>query len=322
MIGFVHIPKTAGTSFRTAAAEYFGEEFIYADYGPKAGETSSDIRENMYESSDLYNIKVLAQKKSIRLLTGHVHSSKYSPVIVSCNMATFLRHPVEQVISHYEHHLRHHSYDKSLEEFIVERRFTNLQTRVLDDLPLELYGFLGITERYNHSIDLFNSFYDVDFKKLSLNTKKKKGKGALKPKFNSLKELDQKIHDLIIEQNSRDMLAYQLALDIFDERYRMLQLGHKYAMGFVGRRSASFVSGVACLKDSEQAVELEVLLNGEVDGECKATEPRPHLRGLNVPRGGYIGFTCHFSRPVTDQDEVKVVVKATGQVMLKKRQIS
>lgn len=316
---FVHIPKTAGTSFRTGAAEYFGDEYIYADYGPNSRETSRDIFSNFYESPDLYHIKVLAENKGIRLLTGHVPAAKYNPIIASSNMTTFLRHPVEQVISHYEHYVMHHDYDKSLEDFIAERRFTNLQSRVLSGLPIELYGFLGVTERYNESIDLFNSFYEADFQKLSLNSKN--SKGSLKPRFNSLKELDQKTYDFIAEQNSRDMQTYQLALDIFDERYRMFELGHKYVMGFVGIQNVSLVSGVVCAKDSELAVELEIMLNGEIDGECKATEPRSHLRGLNVPRGGYVGFSYHFSRPLNEQDDVKVMVKSTGQVIQHKRHI-
>lgn len=320
MLCFVHIPKTAGTSFRTAAASYFGEKFIYADYGPNVAETSPDIRANIYESSDLYNVKLLAKTNKIRLLTGHVPAEKYSAITSSCNMTTFLRHPVEQVISHYEHYSMHHNYDKSLEDFIIEPRFTNLQSRVLKGLPIELYGFLGITERYNRSIDLFNSFYNADFKKLSLNAKK--SKGQLKPRFNSPNELDQALFDFIAKQNPKDMQTYQLALDIFDERYRMFEQGHKYTMGYIGVQNPALVRGVACAKDSQQGVELEIMLNGVVDGVCKATETRPHLRSLSVPRNGYVGFTWHFSRPLNEKDDVKVVVKATGQVLQYKRDIS
>ncbi len=316
MLFFVHIPKTAGTSFRIGAADYFGDEYIYADYGVNSPETSGDIRTNLYESTDLFNIKVLAENKGIGLLTGHVGAEKYKHIVVSSNIVTFLRHPVAQVISHYEHYVRHKNFDKKLEDFIVERRFTNLQFRSLRGLPIELFGYLGVTERYIESIDLFNFFYDVDFKKLSLNTKN--SKGSVKPMFNSIGELDQKIFDLIAEHNPKDMKTYQLALDIFDERYRMFEMGHKYVMGFIDVQKEDSVSGVACSKDSQEAVELEVYLNGHMDGECRATGPRSHLSGLNVPRGGYIGFTYDYSRPLKEEDDFKVVVKATGQILQQK----
>ena len=37
---FVHIPKTAGTSFRNAAINNVGQEKVIQDYGVKANETS------------------------------------------------------------------------------------------------------------------------------------------------------------------------------------------------------------------------------------------------------------------------------------------
>ena len=45
---FVHIPKTAGTSFRLGADQYFGEKMVCRDYGPKAPETSEDEQSIYY----------------------------------------------------------------------------------------------------------------------------------------------------------------------------------------------------------------------------------------------------------------------------------
>ena len=45
---FIHISKTAGSSFRVAAERYFGKEHVFYDYGPKANETNPDIP--LYES--------------------------------------------------------------------------------------------------------------------------------------------------------------------------------------------------------------------------------------------------------------------------------
>ena len=40
---FIHIPKTAGSSFRVAAEQYFGSEATYFDYGNGSKETSESI---------------------------------------------------------------------------------------------------------------------------------------------------------------------------------------------------------------------------------------------------------------------------------------
>jgi len=44
---FIHIPKTAGTSFRVAAEKYFGEDNTFYDYSAKSPETSAEILENV-----------------------------------------------------------------------------------------------------------------------------------------------------------------------------------------------------------------------------------------------------------------------------------
>jgi len=41
---FVHIPKTAGTSFRQGMLEVFGRKALLFDYGPDAPETDVSIR--------------------------------------------------------------------------------------------------------------------------------------------------------------------------------------------------------------------------------------------------------------------------------------
>ena len=40
---FVHIPKTAGTSFRLAAQQFYGENNVFFDYGLESVETSKEI---------------------------------------------------------------------------------------------------------------------------------------------------------------------------------------------------------------------------------------------------------------------------------------
>ena len=43
----VHVPKTAGTSFRWALDKCFGESNVVRDYGRKADATSDVVRERL-----------------------------------------------------------------------------------------------------------------------------------------------------------------------------------------------------------------------------------------------------------------------------------
>ena len=49
---FAHISKTAGMSFRLGADQYFGEKMVCRDYGPKAPETSKDVKEWIYKGNN------------------------------------------------------------------------------------------------------------------------------------------------------------------------------------------------------------------------------------------------------------------------------
>ena len=49
---FVHIPKTAGTSFRKACENYFGTPYSAYDYSPNSSDTSALVLDCMYRNHD------------------------------------------------------------------------------------------------------------------------------------------------------------------------------------------------------------------------------------------------------------------------------
>ena len=53
---FVHIPKTAGTSFRQAAESRFGLSRVLRDYGPNSDATSDTIKREVYSDDDATQI--------------------------------------------------------------------------------------------------------------------------------------------------------------------------------------------------------------------------------------------------------------------------
>ena len=312
-IFFVHVPKTAGTSFRIAAAKYFGDDNVLADYGVHSPTTSEIVCDLAYKNPDLYKLSKYINKEKIRMLTGHVRVQKYNPVFPSLSTATFLRHPVEQVLSHYEHYIRHLDYQSSFDDFVREERFTNIQYRLLGGIPLEFYGFIGITDRYNDSIDLFNYFYKSNFEKLSLNTKL--SAASHKPLFQSVSDLDQDMYDFIAHRNRHDMRLYQQAKSVFEERYRLFRESKPFSFGFVRSVNRRRVFGVAFGENPNKVLTVEILRNGEVVAEIRSAESSHRFQHMNIPRLGFVGFSHDFADQLDESDEVLCRIKDTQQLL-------
>jgi|GEM_PF-4667221 len=109
---YLHIPKTAGTSFRVSAEEYFGEHNILRDYGADSSNTSADIIES--------------------LLCGHFSLPRYSEVFPDSPIMTFFRNPVNRVVSEFVHFTNHYGYTETLEEMFNQRYGTELKMTELN----------------------------------------------------------------------------------------------------------------------------------------------------------------------------------------------
>lgn len=112
---FIHIPKTAGTSFRTSAIKFFGKDLCHFDYGTGNPDTTSIIEQYVYNKPDFFLLEKELKKANSKFLCGHVSFRRYSPLVPAAHIVSFLRDPLKQFISHYEHKTRHHAYTETLE---------------------------------------------------------------------------------------------------------------------------------------------------------------------------------------------------------------
>jgi hypothetical protein len=166
---FIHIPKTAGTSFRSAAEQFFGRTAVARDYGKGNLATTALVRQTTYLGrTDALYPHMYAQ--GIRMLTGHFPANRYlHPFGCGARWCTFLRDPVQRVISEYKHVVRHRSYTESLEEFCQSPPQRNKQIRMLEGLEPHAQFFIGITEWYRQSIEAFNRIAGTDLPYLEEN---------------------------------------------------------------------------------------------------------------------------------------------------------
>lgn len=220
---FLHIPKTAGTTFYDCLKKIYGKRRIVEFHGiPK--NTIDDFRTNIYNP----------RMSDISCIKGHMYFGLHQYLNEPSRYITFMRNPVKRVISLYrylrqsKHHKQHAlAANKSLAEFTVACTLhNNGQTRflaggkLLDSPEILLdrakenlkyhFSVIGLTERFDESLVLF---------KQSLNW-------AAYPTYtreniSGKREsniVDAETLSLIEQHNAVDILLYQYAETLFKQQ--------------------------------------------------------------------------------------------------------
>ena len=225
---FVHVPKTAGTTFhQVLKREYVNRYFINA----------FNVDESLRKFKSLSEF----ERQSIELVQGHsaLYFVEYltNPVLI-----TFLRNPIDLVVSNFYYIKRapwngYHKYVNEMSsimefvEFTKEKKFDNLQTRHLSKVDLKNSNEIDRSKHrievlyniavYNlkqfdfvFTIDEFDKALltlrkSLDWKKIPVYTKQNKTKKRV-----NIKELDDQTKKVIADLNSYDLKLYKFAKDI------------------------------------------------------------------------------------------------------------
>lgn len=281
---FVHIPKTAGTSFRNSAILQFGQPKVLQDYGEKRAATSKEIISCVYDSGDVTSIVDAVAETGAVMVSGHVQLTKYAGVIGLPDTVTFVREPVSRVVSHFRHMMRDEGFEGDLLKFIRMPLHRNVQSRVLCQLDPALLGIVGITEHYQDSVDIINSRWNWRLNQRQDNISDKMS--DFKVSLSAEEEAE------IKELNTSDIALYKRATHVFGNSLNCFKNGSaSEPRGAISTATANHgVSGWAFDMYSDELVEIDVLVNREVRSQMKCVDFRPILAGWKVPRCGYIGF--------------------------------
>lgn len=303
MLLFIHIPKTAGTSFRIAAQNYFGSSNSFFDYGEKNKETSQLIIDTTYKNNDKFQLYKALHNKPNSLLCGHFMLNKYAPLYDAKNIICFVRKPEQQLRSHYEHYVQHHKYKKTFIQFIQEDRFINFQSHLLKGLPSRAIGFIGLTEQYEKSIHLINQIYKLNIEAIHANPNQLKINAEYK--FNN-EELQ-----LIKTLNHQDYTLYSHAEKTFNKKATALKNKNTLYIGELSKNMPAQlkytqISGWLINLNSDLQCHGKITINNTVENKVSSTEYRPWANEKTSIRKGYIGFNIKLTSPLKKHDTINL----------------
>ncbi len=216
---FLHIPKTAGTTFRFVLYDYFDQAEIYPNYY----ELTVQQRSRYFSWKEFNPSKDQLFHNGKRILIGHFgwavmrQYSTHKPLTL-----TFLRDPVKRVKSAIVYlRKRDRMYaGMSIEEVIDKylRKEGTLQARQLGYQPkrgtevairnLESVDFIGISEQFDKSLALCNQTFGWDLKSIP-----KKNVGLYKEESFTPGQIEK-----IKAACELDYIIYNRGLELFEKR--------------------------------------------------------------------------------------------------------
>jgi len=150
----VHIPKCAGTSFRTILRGIFGDK-LWLNYG--AAYRREEVRPGVVPPGT-------------ECIHGHFLADAFDVVFKNPRLVTWVRHPVERVVSNFQFFLRHpyngdyfsrelHSKKLSLRQFSDMEGMRNEAARHFAGKTVDDFSFVGIADRFAESMRHFGQTF-------------------------------------------------------------------------------------------------------------------------------------------------------------------
>ncbi len=204
MIVYLHIPKTAGSTFQLILENSFGISHLH----------TSQNRREVFDRKDFdFARKFFPTLRSIGggNLINPLELNLPDPFYV-----TFLREPVARVFSHYQHMVRSGCQASFEETLVSEPKFQNLHVKMMSGgtdlnkakLFLDKCGVAGMTEKFELSLHLLGKLSPYPFN-LNYRRKQVAPDNAVKKKLES----DPRAVELTREHNKLDLELYAYAVN-------------------------------------------------------------------------------------------------------------
>jgi len=212
----IHIPKTAGTSFRNVLKGVYGKKSVIR-FDIRSGGKKIEVEQKQLKGSKLAdNIRVIHGHFRYRDLVELVEIDESIPVV------TWMRDPVERVISNYYYLAEILSKElqeekkglnilakmqRSLIEYARTEISRNRMYKFLDGMAVDKFKFVGIQEHYEEDLeDLMQALGVESFPHYHVNVTTKKH------------DVSEETIEEIKALNDLDMALYQEALNVRNSR--------------------------------------------------------------------------------------------------------
>ncbi len=169
MIVSVHIPKTAGTSFRSRLAAGIGERLLldYDDW-VETQTTAAEQRRSARRMEMLGELHELSRRYDV--IHGHFAADKYADLFQKLDLITFVRDPYQQALSAYDTARRAFDapnpairllHEKDMTCIDMIEAFPNHQSLYFSGKAVDEFAMIGIYERFDESVALFQSMFGI-----------------------------------------------------------------------------------------------------------------------------------------------------------------
>lgn len=303
-IVFIHIPKTAGTSMRHMLSAALPTATKIFDYGADtaaliaAQQPPTDVSENGGNTAttsrniiDAFASDIRTPEKIIALrgeaprgqqflVASQLPISHWTPAFHPASIVTFLRDPVDRVVSSYRMmHFRQEIFTGSFAEFYESPTQVNVQCRQLRGIDLHHLGFVGLVEFMPDMLKALSRHLGAELRMRHDNTASR----LPQPR------IDAATRSRILALNEDDLCLYRhvkAKLDFFtNHRERPSSIiSSKLARGEVYWTVEGTLKGWALAHDPGQLATIEVRAGGHVVRRCYADQFLPWLKKI-TPHG-------------------------------------
>jgi len=204
MIVFLHIPKTAGSTFQFILENNLGVLACHTDHTKKPvfDQADFDFASKMFPG--------------LRSIAGHNLVDPLSLSVPKPFYVTFLREPVARVFSHYQDSVLSGNRRTFEAELLRNEYLENLHVKLmaggrnLDRAKrfLEACGFVGLTEKFELSLEVMGRLSPY---RLNLNYKRRRV--APDNRIKESLENDSRLVEMTREYNKLDLELYAFAVD-------------------------------------------------------------------------------------------------------------
>lgn len=302
---FLHIQKTAGTSLNRSVEKNFGPDFIERDYGVDAPHTTDLVRRYIYDSPTINQFGLLEETraKNTRWITGHAPADRYIHLYGAPNTVSFVRDPVERILSEFRYLKRAGKMDRSLGDFYQTAAETNKQFSVLGHVPWRACHLVGSLEAYDQCVSLLAQ--ELDFALEILHENKNTA-------VTEDDEIDNETRAAIRQHNALDCRFVSQVRAYLDARLTAFEAGKPFCHHEIAFEPDKHIIGWAFARNSDSPVSVELWVNGKLQATAQASEHRPELQAVGAPRLGHNGFRFVLDAHKSAQ-HIELIAADTGQ---------